>query len=118
MLCDQQDKDKCHKEVDTENSDDETSDSTGGSTGYKVKPVTVEKVVDPQSPNTERADAEIGEILDTLLLELPEVCAHIIICHVEPKEKFTIFQIFPVTTHLMFPYPILELALPASMIMS
>ena len=42
-----------------------------------VKPVTAEKIVEPQSPNTERADAEIGEILDTLLLELPEVCIHI-----------------------------------------
>ena len=77
MFCDQQDKDKYHKEVDKENSDDETSDTTEDSTGYKVKPVPLEKVLDPQSPNTERADAEIREILDTLLLELPEVCAHI-----------------------------------------
>ena len=85
MFCYQQNKDKCYKEVDTQNSDDEISDSSGDSTGYKVKPVTVEKVVEPQSPNTERADAEIGEILDTLLLELPEVCAHILIIYVMPS---------------------------------
>ena len=77
LFCNEQDKDRYHKEVETENSDDETSDSTEDSTGYKVKPVTAEKIVEPQSPNTERADAEIGEILDTLLLELPEVCVHI-----------------------------------------
>ena len=31
---------------------------------------------EPPSPNTEKADAEIGEILDALLLELPEVCTN------------------------------------------